>query len=312
MRSQACHVMMLAVSACAVTLGASAHGEQPGEESNDVPSLEHAGLQTEPFAFVPGVPQQTTSIFQPSPALGALQEPDADGWVISGGPYLFLPAIKGDASIAGTTAEIDLSFRDIWDDFDVFALSARVEAWKDERWGIIFDGMYMNLDGNFTTPGPLPLSIDVELTQAQVDLGLGYRLFAQPLTDDAQGPRVLFDALGGARYQYFKQELTISPLPTLGASADWLEPFIGGRVTLEINDKLSVIVRGDAGGFGIGSASDLTWNLFAGIGYSFNERYALRAGYKVQGFEYDRGSGLSQFGADWTTQGLLLGMVITF
>ncbi|MHC4106462.1 MAG: porin family protein [Planctomycetota bacterium] len=312
----ATHLMMLAVAALPVTVGASAHGEQPGDESNEVPSVERAGLQTK-SDFAPDVPQQGTSIFQPTPALGALQESDdasdpLDGWVINVAPYLYLPAIKGNATIAGTTAELDLSFKDVWDNFDVFALSARVEAWKDEQWGIIFDGMYMNLDGDFPTPGPLPLSIDVELTQAQVDLGLGYRLFDLPLTDDAEGPHILLDALGGARYQYFKEELTVSPLPTLGGSADWLEPFIGGRVALQINDEFSVIVRGDASGFGIGTASDLTWNFFAGIGYRFNEKFALRAGYRTQGFEYDRGSGLSQFGADWTTQGLILGGIFRF
>ncbi len=278
MRSQACHVMMLAVATCAVSLGPAAHGEQPGDQGNDVPALELAGLHTE-FDFAPGVPQPGTSVFQPSPALGALQADDAsDGWVIRCGPYLFLPAIRGDATIAGTTAELDLSFGDIWDAFDLFAISARVEAWKDEKWGIIFDGMYTNLDGDFNTPGPLPLSINVEIIQAQVDFGLGYRVFDLPLTDDARGPCVLFDALGGVRYQYFKEELTVSPLPTLGSSADWMEPFIGGRVALQINDKFSVIVRGDA----------------------------------AQGFEYDRGSGLSQFGADWTQQGLILGGIFRF
>lgn len=220
MRSQACHVMMLAVAACAATLGAAAQGEQPGDESTDVPRLEHSGPQTK-FDFAPGVPQQGTSVFQPSPALGALQDA-SDGWVITGGPYLFLAGIEGDATIAGTTAELDLSFSDILDNFDLFGVSGRVEAWKDQRWAIIFDGMYLDLEGNFATPGPLPLVINVDITQVQIDLGLGYRLFDQPLTDDAQGPRVLFDALGGVRYQYFKEELTISPLPTLGDSADWL------------------------------------------------------------------------------------------
>ena len=64
--SAAAHVMMLAAAISAVSLGAAAHGEEPGDEAADIPSLEHAGLLTEPFAFVPGVPQQTTSIFQPS------------------------------------------------------------------------------------------------------------------------------------------------------------------------------------------------------------------------------------------------------
>ncbi len=121
---------------------------------------------------------------------------------------------------------------------------------------------------------------------------------------------------GGSAWRWafsvLQAKLTIDPLPTLGASSDWIEPFIGGRAGLRINDKFSFVVRGDASGFGIGSASDLTWNLLAGIHYRLKETMTLHAGYKVQGFDYSSGSGLSQFGADWTSQGLALSLTMTF
>ena len=251
---------------------------------------------------------QTTTVLQPDPPP---QSPG--GWTIQGGLYLFLAGIDGEASVAGTTANIDLSFSDIFDAFDIFAVSGRVEAWKDKKWGIIFDGMYLDLEGDFLTPGPLPLAIKADITQVQIDLGLGYRVLDQPLRrDDTEWPRVVVDLLGGGRYQYFKSELTIGALPTIGASSDWIEPFIGGRAGLRFNDKFSFVVRGDAGGFGIGSASDLTWNLMAGINYRLKETMTLHAGYKVQGLDFSSGNGLSQIGADWTTQGLVLALTMTF
>ncbi len=251
--------------------------------------------------------------FEPSLALGAVDEPDsASGWVIEGGPYLHLAGIDGEALVAGVTADLDLSFGDILDNFDIIALSGRVEAWKDGKWGIFFDGFFLQLDGDFNTPGPLPTSLHVDITQVQIDLGLGMRLLDEPLSDDAIGPRLRIDLLGGVRYQHLKEEITPSPLPTLGASADWMEPFIGGRATVRFDDRWSVFVRGDAGGFGIGSASDLTWNLLGGVGYQLNDKVSLQAGYKVQGFEYSNGSGLSEFGGDWTTQGLFLSLTIRF
>ncbi len=251
---------------------------------------------------------QTTTVPQPD------QPPQSTaGWTIQGGLYLWLTGIDGEASIAGTTANIDLSFSDIFDAFDVFAVSGRVEAWKDNKWGIIFDGMYLDLDGDFPTPGPLPAIINVDISQAQIDLGLGYRLFDQSFgRDDKEWPRVAVDLLSGARYQYFKSELTIGALPTLGGSSDWMEPFIGGRVWLRFNDKFAFVVRGDASGFGIGSASDLTWNLVAGINYRLKETMTLHAGFKAQGFDYSNGSGLSQFGSDWTARGLVLAMTMAF
>ncbi len=251
--------------------------------------------------------------FEPSLALGAVDEPEsASGWVIEGGPYLNLVGIEGDALVAGVTAELDLSFGDIFDNFDLIAMSGRVEAWKDERWGIIFDGFFLQVEGDFNTPGPLPTKLSVDITQVQIDLGLGMRLLDEPLSNDATGARVRIDMLGGGRYQYLKEKITLPPLPTVGGSADWLEPFIGGRAVLQLNDTWSVFVRGDAGGFGIGSASDLTWNLLTGVEYQLNQKFSLQVGYKVQGFDYSNGSGPSEFGGDWETQGLLLSLGIRF
>ena len=307
-----CPAMMCGVATTALSFSAPAHGKQPGDQGNEVSILKSGSLRTDfSDSALAGLDPQDTSAVQPNPAEGTLAA-SSDGWVIEGGAYIFLPGIDGEASIAGATAELDLSFSDIFNNFDIFALSGRVEAWKDEQWGIIFDGMYTDIDGRFSTPGPLPLAIDVDIVQVQIDLGFGLRVLDVPLNDHAEGPRLRLDALGGGRYQYFKEELTISPFPTLGGSRDWVEPFVGGRVALQLNEEFGIIVRGDAGGFGIGSASDLTWNLFAGVAYRFNETLALRAGYKVQGFDYSSGSGASQFGADWTMQGLLLAMTMTF
>ena len=255
--------------------------------------------------------------FEPSLALGAVDEPEsASGWVIEGGPILHLAGIEGEALVAGVTADLDLSFSDIFNNFDVISFSGRVEAWKDERWGIFFDGLFLQLDGDFNTPGPLVTKLHVDMTQVQLDFGLGLRLLDVPLHEpfsmDATGLRLRIDLLGGLRYQYLKEEITPSPLPTLGGSADWIEPFIGGRAVLQLDDTWSLFVRGDAGGFGIGSASDLTWNFLCGVEYQLNHKMSLKAGYQIQGFDYSNGSGPSEFGGDWETPGLLLSMNMRF
>ncbi len=305
---------LAAVAVVVSCLSAPAQGDGHRDRSDEESFVDRTSLRLSLRDSMYGVASGSdTSQDQPTTVLHPDQPPQTPGgWTIDGGLYMLLTGIDGDASIAGTTANIDLSFSDILDTFDVFAVSGRVEAWKDNKWGIIFDGMYLNLEADFPIPGPLPGVINVDITQAQIDLGLGYRLFDKPLRrDDTEWPRLAVDLLGGTRYQYFKSKLTVGPLP-LGSSSDWMEPFIGGRAQLRFNDKFAFVVRGDASGFGIGSASDLTWNLTAGISYRLKETMTLRAGYKVQGFEYSRGSGLSQFGADWTTQGLILAMTWTF
>lgn len=255
---------------------------------------------------------------QPRLSLGVLNEmslqtESSEGWSYTLSPYMYLTGIDGSASIAGTEADIDLSFSDIFSDFDVIAFSVRFEAWKDQKWGLIFDGMYLDVDGEFPFPDPMFEKISIDIVQAQVDFGLGYRVYDQDLVaDDAQKKRLVIDVIGGMRYQYLKEELKIDTEPTLGDSNDWLEIFIGGRAVLQIDEKWTLALRGDASGFGIGSASDLTWNLLAGFEYRFKPTQAVRVGYKVQGFDYSTGSGITEFGADWTTQGLYLAIAFDF
>ena len=56
-----------------------------------------------------------------------------DGWRIDLTPYAWLPAVDADASAGGATVPIDMSLKDILDNFDVFALSSRIEAWHEEK-----------------------------------------------------------------------------------------------------------------------------------------------------------------------------------
>jgi hypothetical protein len=65
--------------------------------------------------------------------------------------------------------------------------------------------------------------------------------------------------------KYFCTAVDIKPGVTLRESNDWVEPFEGGWIMLRASDKWAFVVRGDAGGLGIGSASELNWNADAVI-----------------------------------------------
>lgn len=69
---------------------------------------------------------------------------------------------------------------------------------------------------------------------------------------------------------------------------------------------------GDVGGFGIGDASDLTWNLVAGVTYQVSECMDLRAGYRTLDIDYNSGGGPDEFGLDTRFHGPILGMGIRF
>ena len=76
----------------------------------------------------------------------------------------------------------------------------------------------------------------------------------------------------------------------LGAQAQegWLDPLVGARFTHAFNDRWSVTLRGDVGGFGV--SSELVTNVSAVFGLRLTDATTLRFGYRLlqMDFEDDR------------------------
>ena len=244
-----------------------------------------------------------------------------DQWQFTFIPYLWLPSVDARATVEGVTQKVKLTFSDILDDFDIFGIMGRFEAWKG-NWGLIFDLLYADLDGNFRNSNPLipvnPLlnELNVEIRQAIVDFAVSYRFFESPLRKEHHFPILTIEPICGVRYTYLKQELTPTIrnvlTPKLGGSKDWMEPYIGSSIRLQITEKIGCGLRWDFGGFGIGSASTKTWKLAAGIGYRFSERYQLRLGYEIYDIDYSNGSGNDEFGIDGRLYGPKIGLMYHF
>ena len=246
---------------------------------------------------------------------------EKDQWQFTLTPYLWLPSVDARATVEGKTQKVKLTFSDILDDFDLFGVMGRFEAWKG-NWGLIFDGLYADLDGDFRNSNPInpsnPLlnELNVEIRQAIVDFAVSYRLFELPLRREHHFPILTIEPILGARYTYLKQELTPTIrsvlTPKLGGSKDWMEPYIGSSILLQLTEKLSCGLRWDFGGFGIGSASTKTWKLATAIGYRFSERYQLRLGYEIYDIDYSNGSGNDEFGIDGRLYGPKVGLMYHF
>ena len=246
---------------------------------------------------------------------------DDDEWQISVTPYYWVPNIDVDATVAGATVNIEMDYSDIMDTFDVSGFSGRIEAWKGD-WGLFFDGQYVKADAKFDIIGPLGkvrLGADVDLVDTTLDFGVAYKLLKVPLEED-RSRMLTFEPLGGLRYHYFKEEIkltaTVAGLgsrgTTLGGDEEWVEPFIGARLRYDLTKNLAAGVRTDFGGFGIGSASKLTWNLIAGVDWQFKKNMSLKLGYKIFDMDYERGSGPDNIGFDGKIQGPMIGLTILF
>ncbi|AQT70305.1 hypothetical protein STSP2_03511 [Anaerohalosphaera lusitana] len=250
-------------------------------------------------------------------AQGAQEEVDLGGWDFEFTPYFWAAEVEGDMTLRGRTGDVDANFSDIWDNLNI-GLMGRIEGWR-ERWGWFVDGLYLDLESDFTTPGAL-VSGDVDIDWTILEFGLGYHLIE---SDGGDGTAAGFDVdlLAGGRYQNIKGELDIvtsGPLADVvsGGSferrGEWVEPLVGGRLRWEWGRNIAFLCRGDIGGFSVGEASKLTWNILAGIDYELCETTSVRFGYRIFDMDYSNGSGTEKFGLDTRFKGPILGLAVRF
>lgn len=244
-------------------------------------------------------------------------------------PYLWMAGLKGDATIKGIDASVDMSFSDIWDDLK-FGGMTHIEAKKD-RWGLFLDATYMKLEtsveGTRSSTGPLGrrtvevlADADLSMEQLAIEFGGSYELAKTPVGQD-KGGMMYLDLLLGARYWYLSGDIDMGLVLdtnmnetarniSQSGSKEWIDPFVGLRTRIQLTKDLMLVLRGDIGGFDVGSR--FTWNVSGYLGYSVSEMVSLWAGYRALGVDYHDGSGSSKFVYDVTFQGPSLGMGFHF
>lgn len=199
-------------------------------------------------------------------------------------PYAWIATMNGDLTIEGERRKVNFTFEDFFRSSNL-GLNGHIEL-KMRKWAVLFDWNYVELLNDLTT---------TELTLSE--FGLGYRAFGD------------IEILLGGRY--FKSEFVSrdDPDDIKKSKKSWTDPFLGARTDIEITKTLFFTIRGDLGGFGIGS--DFAWNMMAGVGYRL-ANISFIAAYRIWYAKYETGSGDDQFVYDMTTSGPRLAMVIHF
>jgi hypothetical protein len=182
-----------------------------------------------PAAYTQGAPQET-SVFK--------------GWTFDVAPfYLWLPALDGTATVRGISSDVDLSVGDTLDllfDSGKFVATGRAEARKGN--GLLtLDLMYLNLEENTQTA--IGAGVDLRFKQLLLEFGGGYHLGEWSLSGEGK-PTVAVDVLGGGRFVHLDSGLTIENFVDVDRSQDWLEPFLGGRLRVDIIEYNSRHCRG--------------------------------------------------------------------
>jgi len=219
-------------------------------------------------------------------------------WHINWVPgYLWLSGVSGNVGVAGRTIPVSASFSDVFDKLNIGIMTA-LDVRKN-RIGVLTDFQYLDLSSDeIATPfGKLFSSAHTDAQQYVLDPEIYGRVF--------ESRKGFVDALGGIRYWHLRTNLDLRAglLPAFHASdsRDWVDPVMGARFRANLGKGLFVMLKGDAGGFGAGS--QVTWQVYTGVGKEFRRRYAVFVGYRRLSVDYRDGG----FIYDTNMNGMLLG-----
>jgi opacity protein-like surface antigen len=205
--------------------------------------------------------------------LAAPAAAQSSGWSFALSPYLWMKGLNTSVGTAWGTVEVDKSTSDLISDLDL-AYMGFFEA-RNGRWGLIADLFYARLSQSRGTPlGLLFSRARLETEAKELSAYAAYRV--------EDNERVTLDLMAGFRVSSVDIDLSLSPglLPGrhMGVSETWVDPVIGGRARVALGDEWFATAIADVGGFR--GDSDLTWQVFASLGYQINPRWSVQGGWR--------------------------------
>jgi hypothetical protein len=91
-------------------------------------------------------------------------------------------------------------------------------------------------------------------------------------------------------------------------SSWWIDPIVGARVEADLCGRLGLVINGNVGGFGIGSASEFSWETLGLLTWRLGEHWTAAAGYRALGVDRQKGD----LEIDLIMHGALLGIIYRF
>lgn len=226
------------------------------------------------------------------------------GWQHTVFIYGMGASIDGEAQIGPIEVAVDVSMSEVFDALEFGAMAAyRAD---NGTWSFTADATFMGLGGSGTHDTPLGGEVKGEIDVDQITL-MG--TFGRRWTDH-------LEFLFGLAYVDISMDLSVQsgsggPLDVAASrDADWIDPTLGLRYERPIGDDWRVVLRGDIGGFGVGS--DFMYHLLAGASWRASDSVDLFLGYRLISFDYEEGRNQNYMRFDLTEQGPMLGVGISF
>lgn len=204
----------------------------------------------------------------------------ADAWHFTVGPSFSGSSFKGNGAIGPLSGKMKMPFHQVASDTR-FAFSGGFIVSKGPV-GFWLDGQYLDLSQSITLDGGMGKG-SLKGNATQLSAGMWYQMWEKPM--------------GGKTVHGTPQMLTVSPLAgvrwtRLKATAEadgysasqknsWAIPYVGGRGTIDLNERWLVTAEADIGGWG----QDFTTQGQAYLGYRlglFGIPAVAHIGYQVQ------------------------------
>jgi len=229
-------------------------------------------------------------------AMAQTESTPARPWQFAVTPFLWGSGFDGTVGIAGQQQEINASVQQLLKSLD-FGVMFNVEA-RNDRWVFAFDFDYTDLSKEATLGAGIgasvPATLDLGMTIVEGDFG--YRVTEY------------LDVFGGVRGFHAPVTLTLQAGPVREASGGFVDPIVGARFRRELSERIWVNLRGDIGGFGVGS--NFSWYAGAMLGIRVSRMISIDFGYRAWGFDYESDGDLKKL--DATLAGFAFGATFEF
>lgn len=228
----------------------------------------------------------------------AIAQETSGGWKQTVFLYGMGAAIEGDAQLGNLELPVDVGISDLFDALEYGGMAAyRIE---NDAWSFTTDVTYMALGWQGDAPA-VGARGNLDIDQLTVMATAGWKLTPQ------------LEALVSAAYFDLSSDLAIRlPNQALAASrgADWIDPLVGLHFTQPFAGKWTFDLRGDIGGFGVGS--DLTWQLMTYVRRHNTEAFSWYVGYRAIAYDYETGQGANYQRYDLVQHGPGIGIAFAF
>lgn len=294
------------------------------------------------FAMISPV---TAADLQPVPETPPPAADLASGWTFRFIPYAWLSGLYGDSTVKGRTVGVNLSFDKLLEktvgkgNFPI-ALMGDVEA-RNGPFEIYSDLVWVKVDASGDSAhvrrfapgitGTIGTAHDVTVRMGIAEAGGMYEVgrFTMP-HGDSPGIPVAIDLIAGARYWYQNVDASFNLTAGLNVAdlivtsrglavaksgtVDWVDPLIGARARFEIAPGQNIFVRGDVGGFDVGSK--ISWQAIGGYSFDFAEKngitYSGLIGFRALYVNYSQGAAQNRYAYKMLQVGPAIGVGFKF